>query len=118
MYKMLILLAVAAFVISGASSVKAQNNSTQTKDKKLKIIKKPAPFTDGRCSEDEGTTIVRATFDKSGKVTAVEMVRQSACSYFNEQALKKAREIKFEPQIENGEAVTVVKTIQYQFTKR
>ena len=34
MYKILILLAVAAFVISGAGSVKAQGNSTQTKDKK------------------------------------------------------------------------------------
>lgn len=118
MYRVLILLVVAAFIIGGADSVKAQNNSPQTRDKKLKIIKKPAPFTDGRCSEDEGTTTVRATFDKSGKVTAVEMVKQSACSYFNEQALKKAREIKFEPQIENGEPVTVVKMIQYQFMKR
>ena len=117
MYKTLFLLVIAAFLIVGADSVKAQNHSTQTKDKKLKIIKKPAPSTDGRCSEDQGTTTVRATFDKSGKVTAVEMVKQSACSYFNEQALKKAREIKFEPQIENGESVTVVKMIQYQFAK-
>lgn len=118
MYRILILLVVVAFVIGGTDSVRAQGNSAQTKDKKLKIIKKPIPLTNGRCSENEGLTTVRATFDKSGKITVVEIVKPSACSYFDGQVLKKAREIKFEPQIENGEPVTVVKMIQYQFTKR
>ena len=109
---------VAAFVMFGADSVRAQDNSTQAKDRKLKIIKKPIPFPEGNCSDSEGLVTVRATFDKSGEVTNVEMVKQCACGYFNEQVLKKAREIKFEPQIENGEPVTVVKIIEYKYTKR
>ena len=118
MSKILLLMVVAVFIMFGADAVRAQNNPAQVQDKKLKIIKKPAPHTDGRCDENEGLTSVRATFDKSGKVTAVEIVVASACDYFNRNALQKAREIKFEAQVENGEPVTVTKVVVYKFTKQ
>ena len=117
MYKTLILSLAIAFVMCGTVLVKAQSDAPQTKDKKLKIIKKPVPFTGGKCGDAEGTTTVRATFDKSGKVTAAELVKTSACDYFDRNALEKARQIKFEPEVKDGEPITVTKMIVYKFRR-
>jgi TonB family protein len=102
-------------VSDNSSDKNEKKNSEQIKDKPLKISKKPSPSTDGNCPQNTGVVRVRATFHSSGKVTDAEMVAPSKCEYFNDQALKAARKIKFEPQIKNGEVVTVTKIVEYKF---
>lgn len=85
-------------------------------DQPLKIKKKPhaAP---GYCSQSEAVARVRATFDKSGKVTAAEITLPSGCREFDERALQAARKIKFEPAIKDGQPVTVSKLVEYVYRR-
>lgn len=89
--------------------------AAQTGDKKLKIIKKPGVKFSRQCRQSSGTTRVRVTFDKSAKITNVEIVISSGCTSFDNNALDSARRITFEPQVKDGEPVTVTKLVEYNF---
>ena len=58
---------------------------------------------------------VDVTFDKSGKVTAAQMAvgGSSGCLEFDEECLRVAKKIRFNPEIKNGVPVTVTKPITY-----
>ena len=102
-----------------AIAVNAQtgnSNSTQNADKKLKITKKTTAKPAG-CRQSSGLAVIKVTFDKSGKITATEIVRSSGCGSFDKNALAAARRIEFEPEIKNGEAVTVAKPVEYRFER-
>jgi TonB family protein len=89
--------------------------SGQTVSKKLKIIKKPFPRFSKECGNSYGTTLVRVTFDKAGKITGAEIAQTSTCTAFDDNALDAARRIIFEPQEVDGEPVTVTKIVEYKF---
>jgi TonB family protein len=97
----------------------SENQTNKQKgDKPIKIKRKPqAAFGPGTCSQSSGRISVRATFDKSAKVTNVEIVSSSGCDRFDRNATSAAKRIKFEPAIKNGEPVTVVKLVEYTFTQ-
>jgi TonB family protein len=102
---------------SGNSSNTSDNqkNNSQTKvSKALKIKSKPASSSQG-CSQESGRVRLRVTFDKSAKVTDVEIVKPSGCDIFDESSVKAAKKIKFEPQLNDGEAVTVSKLVEYNY---
>lgn len=82
---------------------------------KLIVKKSPQPVVPSSCSQTSGTTQILATFDKSGKITNVEIKSFSGCEDFDENAVKAAKKIKFKPLVKNGEPLTVVKTISYTF---
>lgn len=109
------IVAIALFAFAGH----AQNANVATQnpaDRPLKILKKPhaAP---GYCSQSEAVALVRATFDKTAKVTGAAIVKPSGCNEFDERAIAAALKIKFEPAIRNGEPVTVAKAIQYAYRR-
>lgn len=112
------LCAFAANAQSGNSKNKSPDGE-QTKDRPLKIISKEPPRVSvfGQCFKQYGTpyvkTLVRVTFDKSGKISAVELVNGSSCLEFDEESLRVARLIKFSPQVKDGEPVTVTKMVVY-----
>jgi TonB family protein len=85
-------------------------------DQPLKIIKKPraAP---GYCSQGEAVARVRATFDRSGKVTVAEVTLPSGCREFDERAVKAAKRIQFEPAMKDGQPVTVSKLVEYVYRR-
>lgn len=92
----------------------------QKGDEALKIIKKTSPSGKvfSKCfKEDSRRTSLfirlKVTFHASGKVTEVEIVEPSGCDYFDEDAIKVAKKIKFKPEIKDGESVTVTKVIAY-----
>ncbi|CAN5490774.1 hypothetical protein BH10ACI1_BH10ACI1_10370 [soil metagenome] len=89
------------------------NLDAQTQDKSLEITNKPHPSARG--CQGSGTARVRATFDKSGKVTQAELVLASSCVIFNQNSIEAARKIKFKPAIKDGEAITVTKLIEYAY---
>lgn len=60
-------------------------------------------------------TKLRATFDKSAKVTDVVVTQSSGCEAFDKNAIRAARGIKFKPATKNGEAVSISKPLEYQF---
>lgn len=95
------------------------NQTTQSMpDKPLKIIKKMfSGLRSSGCAEPSGIVSVRATFDKSAKITETELVKSSGCDEFDRNALIIAKKIKFEPAIKNGEAITTTKIIQYSFNR-
>ena len=85
--------------------------------KPLQIFSKPRPaYTDAaRQNEVTGAVRLRVTFLASGQVGSVTPI--SGLSYgLTEQAIAAARNIKFEPAKENGKPVTVVKTVEYNFS--
>lgn len=94
----------------------SNTNNKQTNDKKLKVLKKPFPESGG-CSQPTGLTLVRVTFDKSGKVTDAVVTKSSGCADFDKNSLKAARKIKFEPQTKDGAAVTVTKPVEYKYRR-
>ena len=113
MKKLLPLVALLLFAFA-AHGQNANVSPVDDNNRPLKVKKKPhaAP---GYCSPNEGVALVRTTFDKSGKVTGVALIKPSGCNEFDERALAAARRISFEPALKNGEAVTVVKTIEYAY---
>jgi TonB family protein len=84
---------------------------------KLRIIKKPHPKGARKCSGQEGTALVRVTFGAQGTVTDVELKQSSGCYVFDKSALEVAWQIEFEPEMRDGKAVAVAKTVEYRYFK-
>lgn len=121
-FSILISVLVFAAVSSGQSTVslnffdKQEDKNQQENDRPLKIKNKPTART-GNCSQSSGQITVRATFDKSATVTAVDIVESSGCSSFDQNAVDAAKGIKFDPAIKNGQPVTITKLLKYTFTR-
>lgn len=80
------------------------------------LSKKPAAYTDNaRQNGVTGTINLLVLFSNSGKVTNV-LVTKGLGYGLTENAVKAARQIKFEPAKENGTPISVVKMVQYSFT--
>lgn len=95
-------------------------NEKQKGNEPLKIIKKTSPsgkvFSKCFKIDSRQTSLfmrLKVTFHASGKITDVEIVEPSGCDYFDEEAIKVARKIKFKPEIKDGESITVTKVIVY-----
>ena len=95
---------------------KPVQNQEQAQDRPLKITKKPFASA-GNCSSGSGKILMRVTFDKSEKVTDVEVINSSGCASFDENAVKAARKIKFKAAIRNGEPVTTTRLVEYNYRK-
>lgn len=82
----------------------------------LKIISKPHPaYTDSaRSAGVEGIILIAAMFGANGKIEHVLFLSRLG-NGLDEQVLKAARSIKFEPATKDGKAVSVVKRIEYSF---
>ena len=126
MKKTSIITAILFFIGIFGSSVNAQEttdpNNSDIKsqkpdyDRNIVVKKKPQPIVPHSCSQTSGITQVRATFDKSGSITEVELIASSGCDGFDQNAVKAAKKIKFKPATKDGEPITVKKTIEYAFS--
>jgi protein TonB len=105
---------ILSLALSAAANAQSENNSNQTDSKPLKILKKPIPESGG-CNQPNGRVMVRVTFDKSAKVTDATITQSSGCASFDKNSVDAARRIKFEPQIKDGEPVTVTKPVEYKY---
>ena len=103
-----------AFAIVSDAQTDAETNKKQSVDKPVKIKKKPVAQI-ATCGQSEGIVRLKATFDKTAKVTEIVIVKSSGCDAFDKNAIRAAQGIKFEPAVKNGEAVTVSKPMEYQF---
>jgi TonB family protein len=83
----------------------------------LKIIAKPrASYTDqARQAGISGTIRLMVAFTETGKIENV-LVLTSLGYGLDEEAVKAAKGIKYEPEMRNGKPVTAVKTVEYTFT--
>lgn len=110
------------FVVSKAQTndsskaAQKQNDDASRQDKPVRIKNKPQASI-GNCPQTSGVATLRATFDKSAKITDVEIVASSGCDSFDKKAVKAAKAIKFEPALKNGEIITLIKQLQYSFRK-
>lgn len=127
-YLRFILIMISLSVFTFAASAQTGKNSGKgkkpLKDKPLKIKSRIQP------NENilvECMTIripsqiyvgVLVKFDSSGKVTDAEIVGSSGCPEFDEECLRVAKKIKFNPEIKSGVPVTVVKPITYIISLR
>lgn len=98
------------------SGDKSQTEQTTPADSPLVVKRKPHPNT-GFCDQSDGLTRLRVTFDKSGKITDAEVVASSGCDSFDQQAIKAAKKIKFQPAIKGGEPITITKLVEYTFRR-
>jgi TonB family protein len=82
----------------------------------IKIISKPRPaYTDSaRSAAVEGTVEIVAMFGANGKIEHVLFLSRLG-SGLDEQVLRAARSIKFEPATKDGKPVSVVRRIEYSF---
>jgi len=90
------------------------DNSNKSTNEPQKSDKKQR---DNKDCPKSGVARIKVTFHKSGKVTKAELVSSAGCKLLDEQALKAAKNIKFEPATHNGKKVTTVKTVEYTFTE-
>ncbi len=88
-------------------------------DSNLKIISKPRPsFSDAaRIASKSGTVKVAVLFAANGKIESMLVIDRLGYG-LDEQALRAARQIRFEPKVENGKPVSVVRIIEYTFEVR
>lgn len=105
-----------------AANGKEQSNDqpspseNQSVNSPLKIKKKPSARAQGCDRQSSGVIRVKVTFDKSGVVTKVVRISGSGCGRFDDEAIRAAKKIKFEPATKDGVAVTVVRTLEYVFS--
>ncbi len=81
----------------------------------VKINRKSFAKSGGNCSRVTGTTEVNVTFDKSAKITEVEIRKPSGCNEFDQNAVEAAKGLKFEPAKADDEPITVIKTVVYNY---
>lgn len=96
-----------------------QSAKTQEKnyDQNIVVINKPRPDFARSCSPNGEAARVRVTFDKSEKVTEVEVVASSGCQEFDENSVAAAKKIEFKAATKNGEPVTVTKVVEYKVVR-
>ena len=90
----------------------ADNNETP-----LKILSKPKPsFTqNAREAGVSGTIQLLVGFSADGKVKYILLIKPLGYG-LNEQTVKAARGIKFEPATKDGKPISVVKIVEYNFS--
>ena len=97
-----------------------QKSEERLKDRPLEILNNPRISTSafnkcrGNVRDRELLVRLRVTFHSSGKITDIEVITDSGCNYFNDEAVKTAERIKFKPAIKDGEPITVTKTTEYR----
>ncbi len=97
-----------------------QKSEEQLKDRPLEILSNPRISTSafnqcrGNVRGRELLVRLRVTFHSSGKITDIEVITDSGCNYFNDEAVRTAERIKFKPAIKDGEPITVTKTTEYR----
>lgn len=83
----------------------------------LMILRKPLPAGAAQCEVRSAVVRLRVTFHESGKITEAAITLPSGCEFFDREALKAARKIKFRPARKNGKGITVTKNVDYSFTR-
>jgi TonB family protein len=83
----------------------------------IQILSKPRPgYTDSaRTNNVQGTVMLTVTFLANGSIGGVSAVK-GLPEGLTDKAIAAARQIQFKPAMKNGQAYTVVKRIQYNFT--
>jgi len=106
--------------IAFASAAEAQSNGDAEPkgkgDQPLKILKKePIGSVFGRCRDLSNGLFVslRVEFLDVGKIGSVSIARVSGCDYFDTEAIKAAKRIKFRPQMKAGKPVTTTRRVDY-----
>lgn len=94
-----------------------EKNSSSSHLKPLQILAKPrANYTDAaRTNQTQGTVTLRVTFLANGQIGNVGIVNYLPDG-LTEQAIEAAKQIKFEPAMQNGKTIAVTKQVQYSFT--
>lgn len=94
-----------------------QVDDTNVNKTPLKILSKPrASYTDSaRRAGQQGTITMAVVFSADAKVKQI-LVLKGLGYGLDQQALKAAQSITFEPETENGKPVSVIKMLQYSFT--
>ena len=119
MKEKLILLSI-LFLLCLVSVARSQSENKDSKsqqnDKPLKIKKKPSVrFNPTDCEAATGRNRFKVTFDKSGKITNAEIILSSDCKIFDENSMIAAQKITFSPALKDGQPVTSVKIVEYEF---
>jgi TonB family protein len=116
-FRIYLLVVVSFLAFSVSTYAQNSNASPQPTDeiKKLVVKRKPHARPYGCSAGTRGEAKVRVTFGKDGKIGDRTLVQSSGCKGFDESAIDAAGRIKFEPQMRNGEAVTVSKLILYSY---
>ncbi len=103
-----------SFAAAVSTNAQTDTQTNQSVVKPVKIKKKPKVQL-VTCGQSVGLVQLRVTFDKSAKITEIELVKSSGCEGFDQNAIRAARGIRFEPAIKDGEAITVTKPVEYRF---
>jgi TonB family protein len=86
-----------------------------TKKSRILFRAEPEYTAEAKTNEIEGTVVLRAVLDSSGKVTGIRAV--SGLPYgLTEKAIEAAHTIKFEPAVKDGHKVSQYIQIEYNFT--
>ncbi len=109
------LLAFTVICAFSAVSFAQDSENVYPSDRKLKIIEMPLPRIPDeiRSMSIQGNIVVRVTFLSNNEIGDVQPIRDFP--YITEVVVEAAKKIIFEPEIKNGIATTITKTVQYTF---
>jgi TonB family protein len=105
--------------VSSAQTENSNSKKKPVKDKPLKIkTSRVDPYTEiiNSCyftNTSRIYTAILVTFDKSGIITDAEIRGSSGCKALDEEYVKLVKKIKFDPEIKNGEPITVIKPMTF-----
>ncbi len=60
---------------------------------------------------------VRAVLRKSGKVTETELLKESGCSSYDQDAIRAVRNVKFNPALKDDRPVSQYQVFEYQYSR-
>ena len=89
----------------------------KVKFRSVQLLSKPrAKYTDiARQNQVQGKISLRIEFKKDGKIGKISVV-QGLPDGLNEEAVKAAEQIKFEPAVRNGKPYTTTKIVDFSFS--
>lgn len=99
-----------------AESLKSRSTS-QNRGPRLISGAEPAYTDDARAKEITGSVLITVTVGRDGTVEDAA-IKRSLFPSLDESALRAARKLRFEPALENGEAVTQTITVEFFFSAR
>src|SRR5262245_43575685 len=115
----LVFIVVVACIPAALAGKTSKDDPVYTRDQvdtpaKLKNQLEHLPDALDDCPIPVGVSL-RFILRKSGKVTDIAVVKSSGCSYDRE-AIKAAKQLKFDPALKSGKPVSQLSTVEYNTT--
>jgi TonB family protein len=111
-----------SFIAANAQTTPPQNSEDKVYarsevDKSPRIMTRERPATDGKCKPGtSGKVRVEVILRRSGAVEIQNILQESGCDRFDKNALNVLKAMKFEPAVKEGQPVSVLMKMEFNYS--